>query len=128
MIRMEVGCSNLQIRKTTPYYIIVLSISFPLPYTTPMSPDYILLEHAPAPTETPKGSKKWNPLIIPGIFNVVMEPFWGGFHLLDPLGGLGSQSPTRPSEGPSNPWADHRPSHQGSARCRPGWGGLGFRL
>ena len=37
----------------------------------------------------PKGSKKWNPLIIP-LFPKCSNGFiLGGFHFLDPLGGLG---------------------------------------
>ena len=44
--------------------------------------------HAPRP---PKGSKKWNPLIIPYFPQCSNGFILGGFQFLDPLGGLGGE-------------------------------------
>ena len=38
-----------------------------------------------------KGSKKWNPLIIPWLPQCSNGFILGGFHFLDPLGGLGRE-------------------------------------
>ena len=47
---------------------------------------------APLP-RPPKGSKKWNPLIIPYFPQCSNGFILGGFHFLDPLGGLGNETP-----------------------------------
>ena len=56
----------------------------------------VKLAYKPRP---PKGSKKWNPLIILWFLQCSNGFILGGFHLLDPLGGLGmcSTNPRDPS-------------------------------
>ena len=55
----------------------------------------------PRPAE---GSKKWNPLIIPWLPQRSNGFYFGGFHFLDPLEGLGSPKLLCAFSRDSNSW------------------------